>query len=275
MITRVAAVQLPFVWFNTPQEFADHVRGPLELAAQNGAQLILLPHLSCTMLFGMFDFDAHSDDTLSGIAARQNVSTEAWLEERAGYVFEFYLHLFQSLAARVETWLAPGTVLEQENGSLYLTAFLFNPQGEIVGRQRQMHPATSDMNVAPGETLRVFETELGNFGFLIAEDVSYPEIAATLARNGADVLLHPAASTDEAVTSDLKNAVKANRVFAVKAGLLGSNFRGQSAIYAPGDLTNDSQGLLARTETATDGELVLADLDFDTLARLRAADAPV
>lgn len=179
MITRVAAVHLAFRYFNTPQEFADALRAPIEQAAQYGAQLIVLPHQTAFMLFGMFEVDAAPHDSLDAFAARQNISTRAWLRERAPYVYEFYLHLFQSLASRVETWLVPGTVLEPDGENFYVTACVFNPAGEIVGRQRQMHRTAQEIawGVKQGDALRVFATELGDFGLVVGEDVRYPETA--------------------------------------------------------------------------------------------------
>lgn len=270
MHIRVASVQLPFRYFSTPQEFADHVRAPIELAVQHGAQFILLPHLTSFMLFGMFDFDATATDSLDQLAQRQQVSTEEWLNERAGYVFEFYLHLFQSLASRVETWLAPGTVLEPDENRHYLTAFLFNPAGETVGRQRQMHRTSQqeEWGVALGDTLRVFETGLGNFAFVIGEDVHHTEIATALAADGADVLLHPAAGE----SSELLSLVETNQMFGVQANLVSANFRGRSGIYAPAALTENTRGILAHPHSDTEGELILANLDFSALEQLRAGN---
>jgi predicted amidohydrolase len=282
MSIRAASIQLPFSYFSTPQEFADHVRAPIELAAQNGAQIILLPHLTSFMLFGMFDFDATPTDSLDQLAQRQNVSTAEWLNERAGYVFEFYLHLFQSLASRVETWLAPGTVLEPEGDALYPTAFLMNPAGEIVGRQRQMHRTAHEIEwgVSQGDTLRVFETELGDFGFVIGEDVHYPEVARALALNGADVLLHPTAQKAETLQrnvsteNDIWQDVQSNQTFGVQANLVGGTWRGRSAVYAPVEMTADKRGVLVRATSDSDGEMISADLDFEGLQKVRT-DHPV
>ena len=85
MPTRVSVIQLPFTFFSTPQEFADYVRTPIETAAQHGAQLILLPHQTALMLFGMFDSDAEHGDSLDQLAARQKISTREWLDERVAY----------------------------------------------------------------------------------------------------------------------------------------------------------------------------------------------
>jgi predicted amidohydrolase len=281
MATRAAACQLTFSYFNTPQEFADSVRLPIELAAEHGAQLILLPHSTSSMLFGIFDAGARSSDSLDGLAARQKRSTREWLRERAGYLFELYLHVFQSLAGRVERWLAPGTVLEVEGDSLFLTCLLLNPAGEIVGRQRKIHPTPAELEwgVQPGEAVRVLETEVGDVGFLIGEDVNHPETARALER--AQVLLHPAApyvlppanseTPRETFGAEFKRAVQMHDTFGVQAALAGGTYRGRAAIYAPVELSPDRSGVLARATNDAAGELVLADLDFDALNDIRAA----
>lgn len=262
MLTRVSAVQIAFTYYSTPQEFADLARVQIERAAENGAELVLLPHLASLMLFGMFDFGAGSGDSLQSLAARQNMETAEWLEERAGYVHEFYLHVFQSLAERVERWLAPGTALEAEGDSLYLTAYLLNPAGEIVGRQRQMNPAPEHKSwgVRAGEELRVFETEIGDLGFVIGHDVNDREIGQPLVANGANLLLHPFAGTGKAVMQDAAGALaQATRTPVVRANLVGDGFSGLSGIYAPGDSTWQ---VLAQAATETDGEILFADVQI-------------
>lgn len=286
MSTRVAAVQLPFAYFDTPQEFADHIRPRIEQAAQDGAQLILLPHLASFMLFGMFDPGARATDSIEQFTQRQDLPTPEWLGERAGFVLEFYLHLFQSLAARVEAWLAPGTALEADNGAVYLTSFLMNPAGEIVGRQRQLHPGAQETTwgVSHGDALRVFGTEIGDFGILIGSDICDEGVARTLVLSGANILLHPAADSTypqgpgavstrgdeckQAVgapdqgSQELWRAAQANQLFAVQANLVGGNYRGRSAIYAPAALTVDGRGILVRAKNNSDGEIVFADLEI-------------
>lgn len=285
MSTRVAAVQLAFQYFSTPQEFADAVRAPLEHAARQGAQLVLLPHTLSFALFGIFDYDARADEALDALAQRRNRTTREWLQEHAGYVFELYVHVFQSLAARTETWLVPGTALEPGAAEFFLTACVFNPAGEIVGRQHQMHRTASEIawSVKQGDTLRVFETEIGDCGLVLGEDVRYPETARALALNGANVLLHPAAygtlaaafphaapfpSPDEQFLQDLWRDVQGNQTFGVQANLVGKNYRGHSAIYAPVELTDDKRGILAQTVDATP-QILFADLDFEKLEVVR------
>lgn len=263
MKTRAAAVQLEFEYCSTPQEFIDRVREPIERAAEAGVQLILLPHQISFMLFGMFDFDATANDSLDDLAQHRNAKTSDWLAERAGYVHEFYLHTFQSLATRTETWLVPGTVIEPEADVLYLTAFLFNPVGEIVGRQRQLNIPTQEQawGIISGDTSRVFETEIGDLGIIVAEDVQDSQIAGTLAARGAKVLLHPTA--EHAASDGFQRSVQANRVFGIKANLGGENFSAGSVIYAPTNNATQTGGVLAHAEQKTD-TILIAELDFDS-----------
>jgi predicted amidohydrolase len=275
MVTRVASLQLEFQYFNTPQEFANHLRAAAEAAAAAGAQWILAPHSVSFGLFGIFDFDAAPTDSLDALAQRRNVTTRAWLQERAMYVYELYLHVFQSLAARVETWLVPGTVLEPDGDGFFVTACVFNPAGEVVGRQRQMHRTAQEIawGVKQGDALNVVKTERGDVGLVLGEDIRYPETARALTLLGAEVLLHPAAYThanDEQFLQDLWREVQANQTFGVQANLVGENLRGHSAIYAPVELTDDRRGVLAQAQDTT-SEIVFADLDLEKLAAVRRA----
>ena len=276
MPTRVAAIQLAFRYFTTPQEFANQMRAAVETAAQAGAQIILLPHSVSFGLFGMFDFDAAPNESLDALAQKQNIRARAWLKERAPYVYEFYLHLFQSLAARTETWLVPGTVLEPDDDAYFVTACVFNPAGEIIGRQRQMHRTAQDIawGVKQGDALRVFETAVGAFGIVSGEDVRYPETARALALQGANILLHPAAyaagASAEQFLQDIWRDAQANQTFGAQANLVGANSRGHSAIYAPVEMTDDKRGILAQAQDDT-AQILLADLDFEKLDAVRRA----
>lgn len=279
----MGCLQLEFGYFNTPQEFADPMRAAIERAAAAGAQLILLPHSTAFGLFGMFHFDAALTDSLDALAQRENKTTRAWLAARAQYVYEFYVHLFQSLAARVETWLVPGTVLEPDGDAFFVTACLFNPAGEIVGRQRQMHRTAQEIawGVKQADTLRVFETEIGDLGLVLGADIRYPETARALALQGANVLLHPAAyvetlwhnvstNTDEQFLQDLWRDAQANQTFGVQANLVGGNYRGHSAIYAPVEYTAAKRGILVQAVDESN-QVLVADLDFEKLNAVRAA----
>ncbi len=278
---RVTALQLPFAYLTTPQEFTDFVRAPIEAAASAGAQLIVLPNHISYALFGMFVLEVGPDTPLDEIARMLRFdSVRALMRARAPYVYDFHVHIFQSLAQRTGAWLAPGTVPEINEGNWYNTALLFTPDGKILGRQRQTHRSpverVQELNVS--EELRVFNTSVGRIGFVVGEDVHYPEVSRILALQGANVLIHPMAvettrwnlAADEQFLTDLWREVQSNQVFGVQANLGGEAFHGRSAIYAPVEMTPGHRGILAQAnnETAIESKVITADLDFEALQRV-------
>lgn len=267
--TRVAAIQLPFIYVANPQEFANLSREPVERAAQAGAELIVLPHYLSLVLLGMFEPDAPPGATVDELARRQNVAvTRDWLMERGQYLFEFYLHFFQSLSERVGAWLVPGTTLEPEGDTLFLTALIFDPAGQVIGRQRQNHLSSEELSwgISPGSELRAFNTEIGNLGILCGDDVRHSGTARALALQSAKVLIHPSAERDP-VGNDAKTPLwqlaQSNGTFGIQAALCGGAYQGRSAIYAPVPYTENGSGILAQAPSRDQGAILLASLDLD------------
>lgn len=274
MKIRVAAIQVPFTYISTPQEFMDLMRTPIERAARDSAELIVLPNYLGFALLGMFMADAPATMLLDELAQAQRFdSVYEMLRERAEYLFDFYVHIFQSLAPRVQAWLLPGTAPEWNEGELYNTALLFSPAGQVLGQQRQMHRSVEERawGFAAATDLRVFKTEVGNLGIVIGEDVRYPEVSRILALQGANILIHPAASRTshhEQFLVDIWREVQSNQVFGIQANLVGETFQGRSAIYAPVEYTPDHRGFVVRAATDSELEIVSADLDFDRLQQV-------
>ncbi len=283
---RVAVVQLPFSYVSTPQEFTDLVREPIERAANQGAHLVVLPNHSMLALLGIFVPAALSDVTLRDIArVQQFESTRAMLFDRAPYLHDFYLHIFQSLAERIEIYLAPGTTLEVENEKIYNAAYLINAEGQVVARQRQIHRAEDEIKwgLDRDAELTVYATDVGRIGFVIGEDVRYPEVSRILALQNANVLIHPASSPrrqalrppqggesvrgGEQFLLDLWTQVQSNQVYGLQADL-GRGGSGRSAIYAPVEMTPNHDGILAQAGAQPDTQVVVAEMDFDALQKV-------
>jgi predicted amidohydrolase len=268
MKTRVAAIQLEFAYVSTPQEFTDWVRAPIERAAAEKAQLIVLPNGLTLALLGMFSPDAAPTTTFEQFAAEQHFdSVASFITDRARWLNELHAHIFQSLAERTETWLMAGTTLQPSDGQVYNTALLFSPEGKIVGRQRQMSITSKagTWGFVPGDEFRLFTTDVANLGILIGEDASNSELAQSLVRQGEKVLIHLPAADD--TSDDFGNIVQSNQVFGVQANLVGNapRFRGRTTIYAPARMTEDGSGILAQASSDSSAETVSATLDFDAL----------
>jgi predicted amidohydrolase len=103
-----------------------------------------------------------------------------------------------SQAAREHgVWLAAGSVPESAAGGLYNTALLFAPNGELIAAHRKCHLYAAlgeDRVFLPGTSLTVCDAgELGRVGISICFDGDFPEVARTMRRLGARLVVHPSA----------------------------------------------------------------------------------
>jgi len=222
---------ISFSAFDSPQKFFDEAAPRIERAAREGAQLVVLPNLALPI------------------------------------PRETFIDFFSALARRAQIYLAPGTLLEREGDSLFNTAYLFAADGKLVGTQRQTHRSPHEIaqGFAQGDELNVFDIGIARVGFVIGTDVEYPEVSRILALQGANVLIHSAAYATwsrEHFLLDLWREVQANQVFGMQACIAG---KGQSAIYAPVEMTADHRGVLAQSNS---GDIISATLDFEALQQV-------
>lgn len=100
-------------------------------------------------------------------------------------------------------YLIGGSIPELENGKIYNTSFIFDKNGNIIGRHRKVH--LFDINIengvrfmesdtlSPGNSITVCETEYGKIGVAICFDMRFPEQIRLMADEGAIMVIIPAA----------------------------------------------------------------------------------
>ena len=71
------------------------------------------------------------------------------------------------------------------------TAILVGQDGNEICRYHKTHLYEHDLNFVPGDGFPVFQTPWGKAGILICADRRWPEVARSLKRNGAQILLIP------------------------------------------------------------------------------------
>ena len=101
---------------------------------------------------------------------------------------------FQEDARRFGIWLIPGSMFEKrEDGRIYNTSGVINPEGEIVSRYSKMFPFKPyEQGIASGTEFCVFDVpDVGRFGLSICYDIWFPETTRQLTSQGVEVLLHP------------------------------------------------------------------------------------
>ncbi|HET6213550.1 MAG TPA: carbon-nitrogen hydrolase family protein [Micromonosporaceae bacterium] len=132
-----------------------------------------------------------------------------------------------------------------QRGTVYNTAALVGPAGDILGAYRKTHLFCGEDRdsggwVTPGDEAVVVPTALGRIGLIICFDGDYPELARIEAVRGAEVICRPSALLRSADIWELTNRARAydNHVFVVGANATGTDpagylYFGNSMIVTP------------------------------------------
>jgi N-carbamoylputrescine amidase len=169
---KVAVVQFePRVGVENLQRNADAVKHRIVQAADNGADLIVLPELATTG----YVFNTREE----AFAHSESIHDGATIE------------LISRLARERDLYLV-ACIVERDVDRLFDTAVLIGPTGYI-GRYRKTHLwNTEKLWFTPGdEGYAVFDTPIGRIGLLVCWDIWFPETARIVSQMGADIICIP------------------------------------------------------------------------------------
>ena len=184
--------------------------------------------------------------------------------------------LGKRLASTFGVALAAGPVPVETPAGVRWVAYIFGPDGRVLGTQVQTHRGDAERRagVVAGADLVPIETAAGLVGLVSGADVDYPEVSRILCLQGARILVCLGALphwSEALALSRLWREVQANQVFGVEAYAVGAGYRGRSAIHAPVEMTPGQTGWLARAADDEHPAVVVANLDFGQLHRVREA----
>ncbi|MEV7005026.1 carbon-nitrogen hydrolase family protein [Streptosporangium sp. NPDC051022] len=132
-----------------------------------------------------------------------------------------------------------------ERGTVYNSAVLIGPTGDLLGTYRKTHLFPGERRdrggwVTPGDSVTVLDTPLARIGFTICFDGDYPELSRIQAVRGAEVLVRPSALLRSADIWELTTRARAydNHVFVIAANATGADpggtlYFGNSLIVTP------------------------------------------
>jgi len=166
----VAAGQVVARLMNEAQDTLASIESIIRQAADQKAQLLVLPECA---------YPAYLLGSVASYRAGEHMTGQMfvdWLCERA---------------ERHRMHIVSGFV-EDDGTNLYNAAVLIDDQGREVGRARKHFLWNVDRDwFIPGDRLNVFDTQLGRIGITICAEMRAPEILATLAARGAELIAMP------------------------------------------------------------------------------------
>ncbi len=149
------------------------------LRSVRGADMAILPEMFC--------------------CPYDNSCFRAYGESAGGAAYQ----MLSRTARELGLWLVGGSLPELDDGRVYNTSFVFDPQGVCVARHRKMHLFDIDVEggqrfresdtLSPGNDVTLFDTPWGRMGLCICFDLRFEELCRVMALEGARVLLAPAA----------------------------------------------------------------------------------
>ncbi|MCE9547975.1 MAG: carbon-nitrogen hydrolase family protein [Planctomycetia bacterium] len=192
------------------------------------------------------------------------------------------------LAAQLQITLLAGSICQQSDtpGRVFNTSLLYGPDGRLLAAYRKIHLFDVDLpGDATAPAVRVAESQhfdggtdvvvaaspSARLGLSICYDLRFPELYRRLAKQGAEVLLIPASFTfttgrDHWQTLLMARAIE-NQAFVVAAGQCGTHPPGMKT-YGHSQIIDPWGHVLAEASESDEG-VILAELDFEELARIR------
>ena len=177
------------------------------------------------------------------------------------------LDQFCEAARKHNIWLIPGSMFEKaEDGRIYNTSVVINPQGEIISKYRKMFPFRPyEAGIEAGTDFCIFDVpQVGRFGLSICYDIWFPETTRQMTAQGVEVLLHPVltGTTDRDAELAIARATAAQfQCYIIDINGLGSGGVGRSCIVDPTSMVLH--------QSAGQEDMFPIEIDLDQVRRQR------
>lgn len=243
----------------TPQkkENIENARRLLEQAAAKGASIAVLPEI----------FNSpYSSKKFTEYAEPEGGDT--W-------------QMLSAAAKDLNLVLVGGSIPERdEDGKIYNTCFIFDADGNQIGKHRKVHLFDIDIEggqrfresetLSPGSSATVFDTPFGKMGAAICYDVRFPELFRMMVLQGAKVIFVPGAfnMTTGPAHWELTFRVRAldNQVYTVGAAPARDE-KAPYVSYANSIICSPWGEVIGRL--GTEEEILIWELDMDKVEKLR------
>lgn len=166
---------------------------------------------------------------------------------------------------------------ENARGDFYNTAVVVDADGSYLGKYRKVHIPQADgfyekYYFKPGNVgYPVFDTRFGRVGVYICYDRRFPEGARALGIAGAEIVFIPSATSGLSIRTwhvEQRAHAIANRYFVGTINRVGKEAIGDNDFYGQSYFC-DPDGVILAEGSATEEDVIIADLDFGTLQDAR------
>ncbi|SPE28583.1 conserved hypothetical protein [Candidatus Sulfopaludibacter sp. SbA6] len=228
-----------------------HACDLIDEAARGGAQLIVLPEF-----FNTEYFPQYRDYRYMDYAEREDGPTQCCIKAKAR---QHGVHIVS-------------TIFEMARPGLYYdTAMLIDPDGEIVGKYRKVHPAAllslEKIYFRGGSSFPVFAVRGWRLGISICYDNLFPESCRCLALNSAELIVAPYATPiDDPWENFLSTRALENGVYLAACNHVGQEgdwrMSGKSMVIDPG-------GKILAQASGAEEQILGMDLDREQVIQAR------
>ena len=173
---KVAAIQISPIFLDSAKTW-QKLSGYIREAADKGAKLVTWGE---TLIPGYPQWVSPSGGAKFNDENQKTVYAKYWQE--ALKIDGPIIDEMKSLAAKLSVMFMGG-IAEKEGGSIYCTLITIGVDGELLGRHRKLKPTYEERLVwadGDGKGLRVYPTEIGNFGGLNCWENWIPQARAAL-----------------------------------------------------------------------------------------------
>ncbi|MEG0273384.1 MAG: nitrilase-related carbon-nitrogen hydrolase [Hydrogenoanaerobacterium sp.] len=257
---KISAIPLRLRTYRKLDDFIEHLSEKMSIAVKKGAQLVCFPELVGLIPLTMLPkYDKMLSDYKSCGSNDRGPFTNDILYEYFDFLQEVYFTTFSELACQYGVFVQAGSIYVFEGEQLFNRAYLFDPDGDVIGAQDKTHLTEDEVQigVTPGNKLSLMQTMLGNFCISIGQDNCYFEIYRIAKGLGAQFMLCPTCNINFGCRhpnlADVYLRVQETALYGIKSSMSGDilqrRFGGVCGVYAPASISPERQGVLASSDS--------------------------
>lgn len=193
---------------------------------------------------------------------------EQWLKNNRLEFENDFLPLMK-LARDNYMTIIPGAFYEKTAKGFSISSPVIDPNGTIIGKQEKIHPFDYENKlINPGKKAKIFSTQC-KFGIVICYDMVFPNVANTLVKKGAEILLSPSRIVKRGIKPwHVYVQVRSleNRIPIFAANVTNYRFGGQSIIV---DLVEKNKVVLPKITKLTGEDAIVKNFNLKKYIKSR------